>query len=73
MKIELAKVPVKLGDDKVEQRDYIMIHAEGHTLSLPLDPDYDTEEYKKVFEGFFTKISEVVVEEPKEEAKENNG
>ena len=46
MKIELAKVPVKIGEETVE-RDYVMIHVDEKTLSLPLDPNYDTEEYKK--------------------------
>lgn len=72
MKIELAKVPVKIGEETV-QRDYVMIHVDEKTLSLPLDPDYTTEEYTKVFQGFFTSISDAVVDEPNKETKENNG
>ena len=55
------------------QRDYVMIHVDEKTLSLPLDPDYTTEEYTKVFQGFFTSISDAVVDEPNKETKENNG
>ena len=72
MKIELAKVPVKIGEKTIE-RDYVLIHIDEKTLSLPLDPEYSTEEYKKVFEGFFSSISESVVDESIAEEKDNNG
>ena len=72
MKIELAKIPVKIGEKTVE-RDYVVINIDGKVLSLPLDPMYSTEEYKKTFSGFFSSISESVVEETNEITEEVNG
>jgi hypothetical protein len=71
MKIELAKLPVKIGEE-VTQRDYVVITMDGNILSLPLDPDYDTEEYKKTFNNFFTSVNENIEANKSEEAKETN-
>lgn len=70
MKIELAKMPVKIGEE-VTQRDYVVITMDGNILSLPLDPEYDTEEYKRTFEGFFSTLNDKENNISKEE-KENN-
>lgn len=72
MKIELAKIPVKINEETVE-RDYVVINIDGKVLSLPLDPMYSTEEYKKTFGGFFSSISESVVDETNEITEEANG
>ncbi len=72
MKIELAKIPVKIGEETAE-RDYVVINIDGKVLSLPLDPMYSTEEYKKTFGGFFSSISESVVDETNEISEEANG
>ena len=71
MKIELAKLPVKIGEE-VTQRDYVVINIDGKVLSLPLDPMYSTEEYKKTFNNFFTSVNENIEANKSEEAKETN-
>ena len=73
MKIELAKIPVKVGDEEVVEKDYIIINIDGKSLSLPLDPMYSTEEYKKTVGGFFSSISETTEEETTETTEEVNG
>jgi hypothetical protein len=71
MKIELVKVPVKIGEE-VTQKDYVLIQIDGKNLSLPLDPEYDTEEYKKTFNEFFSSVNENIEASKSEEAKETN-